>query len=150
MAEVQHARGVKLLLKVGDGASPEVFAQMCSINADRGITFTSGTNDQPVIDCADPDALAWIAREKTDLSMSFSGGGLLNTPDLEKFAAWHESPDPKNVLVIVDVPSTDGGIIWTAKLHMTEFSLTGNRGEKMGFSGSWVSDGIVTRAPNTP
>ena len=30
---VKHARGVKLVLKVGNGASPEVFTAKCSIKS---------------------------------------------------------------------------------------------------------------------
>lgn len=149
MAEIKHARGVKLLLKVGDGASPEVFSTYCSVNADRGITFTAGINEQDVIDCADPDAVAWVAREKTNLSAAITGSGMLNTPDVEEFFDWQTSEEAKNVKVVVDVPSADGGVIFSGRFHLTEFSITGNRGEKMQASISLSSDGEVTSAANT-
>lgn len=149
MAAVKHARGVKLLLKVGDGADPEVFAQFCSINAERGITFTSTTNDVDIPDCDDPDMLAWIAREKQNLSVTINGAGTLNTPDVQDFFDWFKSPEPKNCQLVVDVPSVDGGIIWTGAFHLTEFSITGNRGEKMQAAVTLNSDGPVTSAPNT-
>lgn len=148
MAAVKHARGVKLLLKVGDGADPEVFTQQCSINADRGITFTAGANDQEVIDCEDPDAIAWVLREKTNLSASFNGSGLLNTPDLPFFFAFWKDPESRNCKVIVDVPGADGGIIWSGAWHMTEFGVTGNRGEKAQVSIAMASDGEITSAAN--
>lgn len=88
MAEVKHARGVKLLIKVGDGATPEVFETYCSINAERGITFTAGTNDQDIPDCQDPDAIAWVVREKTNLSASITGSGVLDTGDVQDFFDW--------------------------------------------------------------
>lgn len=149
MAEVKHARGVKLLIKVGDGATPEVFETYCSINAERGITFTAGTNDQDIIDCENPDAVAWVVREKTNLSAAITGSGVLNTPDVADFYDWLTDEDPRNVKVIVDVPSTDGGVIFTGRFHLTEFSLTGNRGEKMQASISLSSDGAITSAANT-
>ena len=149
MAEVKHARGVKLLIKVGDGAQPEVFETYCSINAERGITFTAGTNDQDIIDCENPDAVAWVVREKTNLSASITGSGVLNTPDVADFYDWLTGEDPRNVKVIVDVPSTDGGVIFTGRFHLTEFSITGNRGEKMQASISLSSDGAITSAANT-
>jgi predicted secreted protein len=149
MAEVKHARGVKLLIKIGDGESPEVFSTFCSINAERGITFTASTNEQEVVDCADPDAIAWMVREKSNLSASITGSGMLNTPDVEEFFDWLESPDSKNVKVVVDVPSSDGGVIFTGAFHLTEFSITGNRGEKMQASISLSSDGPITSAANT-
>lgn len=148
MAAVKHARGVKLLIKVGDGASPEEFATPCSINAERGITFTAGSNDQDIPDCANPDAIAWVVREKSNLSASITGSGVLDTSDVETFFDWLKSEDPKNVKVIVDVPSTDGGVIFTGAFHLTEFSITGNRGEKMQASISLSSSGEITSGAN--
>lgn len=149
MAQVKHAKGVKLVLKVGDGADPEVFTAKCSINAERGITFTAGTNDQDIPDCADPEKLAWVAREKTNLSATFTGSGVVNTPDVEGFFDWLADSDPKNAKVIVDVPSADGGVVFSGAWHLTEFSVTGNRGEKMQCSISLASDGEVTAAANS-
>lgn len=149
VAPVKSARGVKLVLKVGDGASPEQFVQMCSINAERGITFSSTLNEEEIVDCEDPDALAWIVREKTGLSMSFRGAGMLNTPDVPDFFEWYQSEESRNALIILDVPADDGGVIWSARLHLGEFSITGNRGGKAQFDGSFSSDGVVEMAPNT-
>nr|WP_312991054.1 phage tail tube protein [Brevundimonas diminuta] len=149
MAAVKHARGVKLLIKVGDGASPEVFSTPCSINAERGITFTAGANDQDIPDCTNPDAIAWVVREKTNLSASITGSGVLDTEDAEFFFDWLKSEDPKNVKVIVDVPASDGGVIFTGAFHLTEFSITGNRGEKMQASVSLSSSGEISSGANT-
>nr|WP_315026865.1 phage tail tube protein [Brevundimonas diminuta] len=149
MAAVKHARGVKLLIKVGDGASPEVFSTPCSINAERGITITSGVNDQDIPDCTNPDAIAWVVREKTNLSASITGSGVLDTEDAEFFFDWVKSEEPKNVKVIVDVPAVDGGTIFTGAFHLTEFSITGNRGEKMQSSISLSSSGEITSGANS-
>lgn len=149
MAEVKHARGVKLLIKVGDGATPtEVFETYCTINAERGITFTAGTNDQDIPDCENPDAIAWVVREKTNLSASITGSGVLDTGDVQDFFDWKTSPDPRNVKVIVDVPAGDGGVTFTGAFHLTEFSITGNRGDKMQASISLSSSGAITSAAN--
>lgn len=149
MAAVKHARGVKLLLKVGDGGGPEVFSTFCSINAARGITFTSATRDFAVPDCTDPDQIAWLAREKESLSVSVTGSGMVNTPDVEAFFDWWKSEDSKNCQVVVDVASVDGGVIFEGAFHLTEFSITGDRGSKMETSISLASDGEVTSTANT-
>lgn len=149
MAAVKHARGVKLLIKVGDGATPEVFSTPCSINAERGITFTAGVNDQDIPDCSNPDAIAWVVREKTNLSASITGSGTLDTEDTEFFFDWLKSEDPKNVKVIVDVPASAGGVIFTGSFHLTEFSITGNRAEKMQASISLSSDGEIASGANS-
>ena len=149
MAAVKHARGVKLLLKVGDGASPEVFSTFCSINAARGISFTSTTTDFNLPDCDDPEQIAWVVREKDGLSASVTGAGVLNTPDVEGFFDWLASPDSKNCKVVVDVPAVDGGIVFSGAFHLTDFEITGDRGGKMECSITLASDGEITSAANT-
>lgn len=149
MAAVKHARGVKLLLKVGDGASPEVFTAMCTINAARSITGDAATNDFNIPDCADPDALAAVIREKVSISYSVNGAGILNTPDVEDMNDWLQSPDSKNCQIIVDVPAADGGVIFEGAFHLTQFQITGDRGAKMEANISLLSDGEVTVTANT-
>lgn len=149
MAEIKHVRGVKILIKVALPSAPTVFNTLCTINAERGITFTAGTSDQEVIDCADPEAIAWVLREKTNLSAAITGSGTVNTPDLETMFDWLIDPDSWNVKAIVDVPGSDGGLIFTGKFHNTEFSITGNKGEKAQGSISLSSDGTIVKTENT-
>lgn len=149
MALVKHARGVKLLIKVGDGADPEVFTAMCSINAARSISGEAGTNDFNIPDCEDPDALAWVVREKNSLSYSFSGAGILDTDNVETFTDWLADPSSRNAQIVVDVPAADGGVIFAGAWHLTGFEITGDRGGKMETSISGVSDGEITVTANT-
>ena len=149
MAEVKHARGTKLLLKVASVAAPTVFTTFCSINAERGITFTAGANDQDIPDCDNPDKIAWVVREKTNLSVSITGSGVLDTSDVQKFYDWLISENTLPVKVIVDVPAASGGVTFTGPFHLTEFSITGDRGEKMQASIGLSSSGAVTSAANT-
>jgi hypothetical protein len=149
MAVVKHARGVKLLLKVGNGASPEVFTPYCTINAARSIKGTATTNEFNIPDCADPDALAWVVREKVALSYTVGGAGILNTPDVQDMADWLADEASKNCQMVVDVPSADGGVIFEGAFHLTDFEITGDRGGKMEANLSLVSDGEVSVTDNT-
>lgn len=149
MAAVKHARGVKLVLKVGNGADPEVFTAKCSINAARGISFSATTREFNIPDCSDPDMITWLAREKDSLSVSVTGAGMLNTTDVSDFFDWWKGEDAKNCQVVVDVPSADGGVIFTGAYHLTEFSITGDRGGKQECAITLASDGEVTSAANT-
>lgn len=148
MAAVKHARGVKLLLKVGNGAVPEVFTALCSINSARGITFTAATNDFTIPDCADPDQIAWVAREKVSISVAVTGAGILNTPDVQTCYDWTTSEDSRNCQVVVDVPSGDGGVVFEGPYHMTDFGITGDKGGKQECSVTLASDGEVTCVAN--
>lgn len=149
MAAVKHARGVKLLLKVGDAASPEVFTARCTINAARGITFSAATNDFNIPECPDDGAVAWLGREKVSLSSTINGAGMLDTDDVDFFFDWLASEDAKNCQMVVDVPAADGGVIFQGAYHLTDFSITGDRGTKMEASITLQSDGEVTSAANS-
>jgi predicted secreted protein len=146
---VKHARGVQLLLKVGNGMSPETFTALCTINAARSLKGTAGTNEFNIPDCADPDALAWIAREKVSLSYTVGGAGILNTPDVSTVAAWLASDESKNCQIVVDVPAAVGGVIFEGFFHLTDFEITGDRGGKMEANISLASDGAVTVSANS-
>lgn len=149
MAAIKHARGVKLLLKVGDGAEPEVFTAICSINTSRELAFDAATNEFNIGDCEDPELIGWLVREKVSLSSSFSGAGTLNTPDIQRMWDWYKSPEAKNCQLVMDVPSADGGVIWSGAYHLTNFGLNGDIGTKAQASVSLVSDGEVEMEANT-
>jgi hypothetical protein len=146
---VKHARGVLLLIMVGDGATPEVFTAYCTVNAARSITGEAATNDFNIPDCTDPDALGWLAREKVSLAYSLSGAGILNTPDVTLFADFLADPNSRNCQIVVDVPAADGGVIFAGPFHLTKFDITGNRGAKMEATITMISDGEVTVTPTS-
>lgn len=148
MADAETMRGTKLLIKIGDGATPEVFTHNCSINGARSMTLSAGTNETSVPDCDDPDLMAWVGREKVSLSAQIQGAGVLNTPDIPFFDGYFRSPDPKNCRVVVDVPGADGGGYWAGAFHLTEFAVDGDRGTKANFAATMVSDGSVSFSAN--
>jgi hypothetical protein len=145
MTAVKHARGVKLLIKVGQAdGPPETFEAFCTVNAARSISGEAATNDFNIPDCEEPDKMGWLAREKVSLSYSLSGAGILNTPDVEVFAEYLADPLSRNCEIIVDVPAADGGVIFAGKFYLTQFEITGDRGSKMEATITMVSDGEVT------
>ena len=142
---VKHARGVKLLIKVGQAdGPPETFVAWCTVNAARSISGEAATNDFNIPDCEDPDAMGWLAREKVSLSYSLSGAGILNTPDVQEFHDFLIDPLSRNCEIVVDVPAVDGGVIFAGKFHLTGFEITGDRGAKMEATITMVSDGEIT------
>lgn len=145
MAQATTARGVKLLVKIGDGADPEVFAHPCLINAARGLDIVAQTNDIVIPDCSDPDLMAWAAREKVSLSGTINGQGVLHTPDTETWSDYVMSADPKNVRVeLGGVALADGGGYWAGSFLCTQFGVTGERGNRIEASVTMLSDGAIT------
>ncbi|SHF05429.1 Phage tail tube protein [Kaistia soli DSM 19436] len=144
MAPVKTINGQKLLVQIGNGADPEVFAVDCLINTERGIQFSSDSNEFVVADCEDPDAPAWKERTKDGLSATISGAGMLHTSSIETWFDWFASPDTKNARVKVDVPGASGGGYWQGAFHLTAFEITGNRNDKATVSVTLESSGVVT------
>jgi predicted secreted protein len=144
MAAVNYTRGVKLVLKIGDGASPEVFTAMCSINAERGITFNAQTRDETIPDCSDLEAIAWVAREKETLSVDVTGGGMLDKANVKTMWDFFEADTSTNCQIVLDDDTAANVITFEGAFQLTSFELSGNRGEKVAASLSLSSDGAVT------
>jgi len=143
-APIKHARGVKLLIMVGQAdGPPETFVAFCTVNAARSVAGDAATNDFNIPDCEDPDKMGWLAREKVSLSYSAQGAGILNTPDVQEFADWLADPLSRNCQIVVDVPAADGGVIFAGLFHLTHFEITGDRGAKMEATINLISDGEI-------
>lgn len=125
MAQKLAVRGTKLLIQVGDGADPEVFAHPCLINTDRSFNLQAETQDFPTYDCEDPEAVSWMQREKVSLSGDISGAGRLHEADLAEYDAWLRDPNPRNVKIVISATAAEGGGSWTGSYHLTQFQVTG-------------------------
>lgn len=145
MATVKAMNGTSLLVQIGNGATPEVFAHDCLINTERGIQFHSETNRQVIPDCDTPDAPAWSVVNKDSFSATITGSGMLNTPSIKEWADWFASDDAKNVRVLLNgVTLANGGGHWAGSYKLTGWEVTGTRNEKATVSVTLESDGVVT------
>jgi hypothetical protein len=73
------------LIKIGDGASPEVFSVICGLT-DVTHSETVGTSDRFVRDCAKPGEVPSRKTRATGKQLDVSGSGLTNVdmiPDLQ-------------------------------------------------------------------
>jgi hypothetical protein len=109
MAAPQLTR--KFIILLGDGATPtEAFAFPCGANA-RSVTLTNNLGEEAVLDCADPlNELAAIQRwvESQDTSISISGR-VAKGASIAMWRAWADDGDEKNIRVMFDEASGDGG-----------------------------------------
>lgn len=149
MAKVKTMKGVQLLVQIGNGANPEVFAHDCLINTDRGIAFSSDENTQNVPDCDDPELPAWVERNKDGLQAVINGSGMLHTASVETFFNWMNSDDAKNVRVLMNgVSGANGGGYFAGAFKLTSFEITATRNEKVTCSLTLGNDGPVTWTDN--
>jgi len=140
MAQVNTILGTKVLIKIGNGASPEVFTHPCLINLDRGIQFTANGNKVEVPDCDNPDAPAWIEFVKQTMECALSGAGKLDAvaATISEYSDWLADENSKNVQIWLD---TIG--YWHGAFQLTAFGVTGTRGNKAEVSLGMESDGPV-------
>ena len=66
--------GRALLVKIGDGASPEVFANLCGLNS-KTMTINNSMIDVTTPDCTTPGGALWAENLGGLKSVSISGDG---------------------------------------------------------------------------
>ena len=146
--EMKTLNGEKLLVQIGDGATPETFAHDCLINTERGIQFSADMQEFIIPNCLTPADPAWKETLKDGLSATINGAGMVHTSSLESFFNWFTSSSTKNVRVKVDVAGSDGGGYWAGAFHLSAFDVTGTRKDKSTASITLVSSGAITWTDN--
>lgn len=146
MALVKTLSGSKLLIQIGDGADPEVFAHDCMINTSRSFGVAKSVNSFAVIDCDNPDDPAWVELVADQLSSEVSGAGMLHTSSIGTWFGYATSKEPVNVRILLNgVALADGGLHFAGQYQVTALEVTGNRGDKVEVSVSLSSNGPVTK-----
>ena len=146
MAQPDSFVGARVLIQIGDGASPETFAHPCLINAARNIEMTVATVESVIPDCANQEAPAWVQHDKNSLSVSITGEGVMDAAAAEEYVNWFKSPDPKNVRAVINNGGT--GQTLTGQFHLTSLSVGGPREERVTASLTLQSTGIIANAAN--
>jgi hypothetical protein len=124
MAYPTVLRGTKLLIKLGDGGSPEVFTAPCAL-ATKAFNRSSTANEFNVADCANPDAPVWTNRVKSALSSTITGTGSLAKESLDMYESFLAQVDPKNCQITLDY--SVGPRNYQGAYLMTTFNITGEQ-----------------------
>jgi hypothetical protein len=72
------------LVFMGDGASPEVFEQICGIESAQ-VNITASTSDHFARDCAAPGAVPYRRVKTNGRQMDVTGTGLSNADTIDDF-----------------------------------------------------------------
>ena len=149
MAQPEHFNGAQILIKVGDGADPEVFTHPCLINSTRAVQINTSVNEFVIPDCANPEDPAWLELEKDSTSVTVTGEGISDGASLLSYTQWAVGKDTKNLEVVIGANVTNG-IKLTGAFMLTEFQPGGgDRKEKSTSSLTLRSSGPVTVAANS-
>lgn len=140
MAKATTFRYSQFLILIGDGGSPEVFGDPCGANS-RGFNRSFEMNDTNVPDCDDPDALAWLERDVVSASAELPIAGVAADESFDTYDEWAESGESRNVRVEL------GARVWQGYAKISSINVTGERGQRVNFEATLVSDGPFLRVP---
>ena len=145
MAQPTVLPGTKLLILVGDGNSPEVFAQPCGLTT-TGIDFKASTNTTLIPDCDDPEAPAWEAKDVNGLSATVTGTGVMAVESFDLWNDWFQSAESKNLQIKLDNASLG---YWAGEFILSDLKYSGTRGEKVTIDVTIDNTGAVPWVPAT-
>lgn len=136
--------GRKLLIKIGDGASPEVFSAFAAI------TDTTVTFDNPAVDTTtkDDSGNRSLLAGKTVFSMTVSGTGIfVDDADLATAQTSVEAGTHNNFQIdVVETDATTAGKTHTGAFRITSLEFTGTHDGAANYSITLESDGAITVA----
>lgn len=148
MADVGVVAGESLLIKIGDGGTPEVFTHPCLINTTRGVTFNTNMTETEVSDCAAPSNPAKIIRKARSIDLTIEGEGLLDATSVYNFLLWWQSAAAKNIQVYQNLTGAAGGWVISTSALLANFKVTGERGDYQTCQISIVPASTYTLAQN--
>lgn len=142
-------RGGKVRVMLGEGTSPIVYTAPCGFNQ-RNVTLNKGLEEVNLPDCEDPDAVNWLGRDATSLSMSVGGEGVLSEESVETWLDAFDSVESVPAKVEWQFPAKT--ITWTGKMHIESFEAGAQDGRRVTGNVSMQSDGKMVRVvtPVTP
>lgn len=128
MARPTTLKGSKVLIQLGDGASPEQFAAPCALTT-KSISLDAASNDFNVPDCDDPDLPVWTERVVSALSAGVSGNGTLAMESFDEWRDWFLSGEARNIRVKFDASAVNNGGYFEMSAILSNLTLGGNQGE---------------------
>lgn len=143
MALVDYRGFNQFKILFGDGADPEVFATMCTLNSSRGLSSSAETTDRNIPDCDDDLLPSATLRYPSAISHEISGSGVLEAADAKEFADWLASGAPKNIRIEL---GTTGGTRWSGAFVITSFNITAETKDVVNAEITLASHGAVTTA----
>lgn len=141
MAAPTVLAGTKLLILIGNAASPEVFAEPCGLTT-KSFDLAAATNATLIPDCASPEAPAWEAKTVSSLSATVTGSGVMAVEAHATWEAWFMSAVAKNAQIKLD--ATAGMGYYGGSFLLSAFKYTGARGQKVTVDLTMVNDGALT------
>lgn len=140
MAQPTVLPGTKLIILVGDDASPESFSEPCGLTT-KSFTLNATTNSTLLPDCADPEAPAWEAKDVNSLSAEVSGSGVMAVESFMTWWNWFNSADLRTCKIELNDSALG---YWLGEFIITKLAYGGERGKKVTLDITLVNSGALT------
>lgn len=143
MAYPTTHKGQKVVLQLGNGATPiESFTTVCGITT-KGLQRTKQTTDTVVWDCTDPDANPLIERDVLAGDWTMTGSGQAILANLEDIEDAYDAV--KNWRIVFF--GTGSAIVrsYTGAAIMTDLTIGAVNGERVSISLTLAGSGVLTR-----
>jgi hypothetical protein len=143
MAQPVTAKFGKMLIELGDDASPPVYASPCGFTS-KGVTISKNLQEVNIPDCDNPDDPIWVGRDVQSQSCNISGDGVAaaeSVPDWDDAAMSTESVPMR---VTIDFGTGAGTKVIEGKFHIDSEAFAADAGGRVTLAINAVSDGAVT------
>lgn len=149
MADATTIKGGKVRIMLGSGSGPVVYAAPCGFTS-KTVTLNKALEDTPGVSCDNPDAVQWLLRDATSLSMTVAGEGVLAVESVETWTDAFKSIESVPAKVEIEMPT--GILSFTGNMHIESIEWGAPNGRRVTGNITMQSDGEMTDAmtPATP
>lgn len=88
----------EVIIGIGDGASPEVFAEPCGFSS-KSFDLDAASSEAIIAACNDPEAAPWTVAGITSKGWTVAGDGVLAQESYETWRAFFDGGVPLNVRI---------------------------------------------------
>lgn len=147
MAKPTTYKGSLVAIYLEDPDVPGTFIKPCGLNR-HSVQFTKNAEEVEVPDCDDPEAPQWIERDVRSLDMSANGEGILAAESINDWWNAFNTTDTVNARVYVGaVNDTQNGYFWAGAVHVNNFQVEGQTGQRATVTIGVVSSGEMVFTP---
>ncbi len=121
MAYVVPVLGSQILIKIGDGATPEVFTHANAVNTTRGVTLSTEVEADDLTNLSDQSLPAGKFRRVKSNDCKIDGAGMMDAASTFEWMQRWQTGEVFNAKI------TDGNWIIDGKFVLTNFQLSADR-----------------------
>lgn len=141
MAQPTVAKFGKMLIELGDDATPTVYAAPCGFTS-KGATISKNMQEINLPDCTDPDAPTWVGRTVQSQTCTITGDGPAAAESVPDWDDASMSTDSVPMRVTIDFGI--GTKVIEGKFHVDSEAFAADAGGYVTLAINAVSDGAVT------